>query len=94
MNENEKYVLMTMLDNGREFFYSFAALGSERKVIRRACRSLARKGLTRFGKGLWNEDGEPVGSGYALTDEGAVEASILCTERDNAIEARNARRTA
>jgi hypothetical protein len=42
----------------------------DRKTVRRACRSLARKGLTEFGKGLWNDDGEPAGSGYCATKAG------------------------
>lgn len=44
-----------------------ANTGLERKVVRRACRSLARKGLAQFGKGLWTEDGEMAGSGYCAT---------------------------
>lgn len=42
----------------------------ERKVVRRACRLLARKGLAEYGKGLWTEDGEPAGSGYSATRAG------------------------
>lgn len=43
----------------------------DRKRVRRACRSLTRKGLAQFARGLWTEDGEPAGSGYAATKAGA-----------------------
>jgi hypothetical protein len=43
----------------------------KRKEIRRAARSLARKGLAEFQKGLWTEDGEVAGSGYGCTKAGA-----------------------
>lgn len=43
-----------------------------RKLIRRACRSLRRKGLAEYGRGLWTEDGEVAGSGYAATRAGAL----------------------
>lgn len=56
-------------------FYTFAHIMrngdlEDRKAVRRACRSLARKGLARYGRGLWTEDGEMFGSGYAATDAG------------------------
>lgn len=38
--------------------------------IRAALRSLRERGLVKFCRGLWTEDGEPAGSGYALTDAG------------------------
>lgn len=57
-------------------FCSFNFLSSEtgfdRKQVRRACRSLKRKGLSEFGKGLWNDDGEPAGSGYSATRQGCI----------------------
>ncbi len=52
--------------------YPFAPIaqrtGLDRRRVRRACRSLARKGLTQFERGLWTEDGEPAGSGYCLSE--------------------------
>lgn len=52
-------------------FYPFApiarATGLNRREVRLACRALARKGLTEFGRGLCNEDGDFVGSGYRAT---------------------------
>lgn len=44
--------------------------GLERNLVRRACRSLTRKGYAAFEKGLWSEDGGPRGSGYRATDAG------------------------
>lgn len=41
-----------------------------RAEVRRAVRSLARKGLTQYAKGLWTEDGEMFGAGYCCTDGG------------------------
>jgi hypothetical protein len=46
-------------------------LALERKLVRRACRSLARKGLAEYGRGLWKDDGGPAGSGYCATQAGA-----------------------
>jgi len=40
-----------------------------RPEVRRAIRSLARKGLAEYGKGLWTDDG-PAGAGYCCTEEG------------------------
>jgi hypothetical protein len=42
-----------------------------RTAVRRACRSLARKGLAEYHKGLWTMDGVPGGAGYAATMAGA-----------------------
>lgn len=38
--------------------------------VRRTVRHLARRGWAVFGKGLWTEDGEVAGSGYAITPAG------------------------
>lgn len=88
MNANEEKILMAMMESGEDYYYAFATLASDtridRKAVRRACRSLARKGLTKYAKGLWNEDGEPCGSGYGLTDEGRVHASGLLCAKDDA----------
>lgn len=55
-------------------FYTFKGISAETGIdagqVRRSCRFLARKGLTKYGRGLWTEDGEPFGSGYAATKEG------------------------
>lgn len=51
--------------------------GLDRKQVRRSCRFLTRKGLLAFGRGLWTEDGEPIGSGYGATKIGAELAETL-----------------
>lgn len=76
MNILEQKVLHALGLGRDEFgYFSFATItaetGLDRKVVRRACRALARKGLAEYGKGLWSEDGEPAGSGYAITKQGA-----------------------
>jgi hypothetical protein len=79
VNENEKKVLKALAesyyDNDEFGFWGFDGLAKEtcldRKQVRRACRSLRRKGLAQFEKGLWTEDGEPAGAGYGATKEGA-----------------------
>lgn len=52
-----------------------------RAAVRRACRSLARKGLARFHRGLWTEDGEPAGSGYCATEQGVAAADPELVEK-------------
>ena len=41
-----------------------------RAEVRRACRSLWRKGLASYHRGLQTEDGEMAGAGYCITREG------------------------
>jgi hypothetical protein len=41
------------------------------KIVRRACRSLARKGLSVYERTLWNDDG-PAGAGYRASEQGAA----------------------
>lgn len=77
MTDNERKVLKALNYNeDGTCFSGFAFLqdetGLDRKAVRRACRSLKRKGLAQFATGLWTEDGEPRGSGYAATKEGAA----------------------
>lgn len=79
LNDNERKVLRVLTEEGSDFgVMCFASIGErvrlKRAVIRRACRSLRRKGLTEFHRGCWTEDGAPYGSGYAATDKGFVEA--------------------
>ena len=77
LNDNEQKVLGALnFSADGVCFCGFAWLmdetGLDRKAVRRACRSLRRKGLAQFAIGLWNEDGEPRGSGYAATEVGAA----------------------
>jgi len=83
LNDNERKVLTVLGDCYDEdsgyhcFAYVMDETKLDRKAVRRACRSLKRKGLARFSVGLWTEDGEMRGSGYAATREGAA----LCTNK-------------
>lgn len=73
LTPNERKVLAFLADNYSLDMgvYPFAPImretGLDRAAVRRACRSLRRKGLTEFHSGCWNYDGEPVGSGYCAT---------------------------
>lgn len=79
LNEIEGKVLAALVHAFSSYegfcYQAFASLseetGLDRKQVRRACRSLSRKGLAEFGKGLWTDDGEPAGSGYAATQAAA-----------------------
>jgi len=85
LNPNEAKVLVELVDAYSSYdgfcFRGFDGIsretGLDRKIVRRACRSLARKGLAEYGRGLWTEDGEPAGSGYAATKAGAERAKDL-----------------
>jgi hypothetical protein len=82
LNDNERIVLTVLAQYANDEFgyFSFAGLANhlkddhgialDRKAIRRACRSLARKGLAEYGRGLWCDDGTPAGSGYGITRSG------------------------
>ena len=56
--------------------------GLDRNVVRRTVRAMARKGVTEFGSGLSNDDGEFAGSGYGLTHAGRVLMESLLPEPD------------
>ncbi len=74
MTDTERRVLRSLGDLPEGHYSPFAPIcdewGLDRKAVRRACRSLARRGLTEFRAGLWNEDGETAGAGYGLTPAG------------------------
>lgn len=71
----EKKILTFLADNYGGY-WSFdgirqhIGLQFEKKQIRRGCRSLARKGLTQYCRGLWTDEGEPAGASYAATVAG------------------------
>lgn len=44
----------------------------DERIVRIACRALARKGLAEYVRGLIDEDGLIAGSGYCATKEGAL----------------------
>lgn len=52
-----------------------------RTEVRRACRSLRRKGLARYERALWTEDGEMVGAGYGATAAVAEAADPVAVKR-------------
>lgn len=87
LNANEVKVLAALASVGGSDFgcLSFRAIGQrvrlKRPEIRRACRSLARKGLAEFHRGLWSEDGEPRGSGYGATRSGCVWADLKLVDK-------------
>ena len=79
INTYERGVLECLVE-GRECDYDFCYSGFsrlcdktdlDRKIVRRACRALTRKGLAEYGRGLWTEYGEVACSGYAATQAGA-----------------------
>ena len=75
LNPHESRVLVVLATTDEDFCcYAFREIMSRvrltRPVVRRACRSLARKGLAECHHGLFTEDGEMAGSGYCATDEG------------------------
>ena len=66
-------------------YLNFDAIGKiaglERRIVRLACRSLKRRGLTEYGTGLWNDDGTLAGSGYRVTWEGEREVSNRSSDK-------------
>lgn len=83
---NEIKVLALLASGGEDFgVMSFAGIARyvrlARKDIRRACRSLKRKGLAEFYRGCWTEDGEPFGSGYGATKAGREAADAALVEK-------------
>lgn len=80
LNENETKVLK-VLSNIKSYgygdvYYCFQPIckrtGLNRQQVRLACRSLARKGLAKYSRGLWSEEGEPRGAGYTATEKGKL----------------------
>ena len=83
---NETKVLALLASGGEDFgVMSFAGIAHyiklNRKEIRRACRSLKRKGLAEFHRGCWTEDGEPAGSGYGASPAGREAADSKLVEK-------------
>lgn len=77
LNENERKILSSLeeitLFGGEMcagFDYIRQGTGLDYKQTRRACRSLKRKGLAEFWRGLMNYDGEVAGSGYCISRQG------------------------
>jgi len=82
LNEKEKKILTALVEHydssgwGETGFYSFKGISNISDVpikdVRRNVRSLARKGLAEYQKGLVDEDGAPAGAGYSATKAGAM----------------------
>lgn len=53
------------------FRYIVKETGLELHQVRRSVRSLARKGLAEYHRGLFDDDGMVAGSGYCATEKGA-----------------------
>lgn len=75
ISARESHALKAWEETDCDYSYlSFKGVAKRSKLplkhVRRTVRSLARKGLTVYGKGLWNDDGEPFGAGYAITKTG------------------------
>jgi hypothetical protein len=76
LNENEAKVLEFLVAHWSEEAgcYPFAPLMREldmdRPTVRRACRSLARKGSVGFVSGLMSDDGDFMGAGYCACRAG------------------------
>ena len=45
-------------------------VGFSYDITRAILRDLKAEGLTEYQKGLWSEDGTPMGAGYGITDQG------------------------
>jgi hypothetical protein len=80
VNENERKVLAALAewysDEAEWNAFYLRGLVSETKLelsqVRRSVCSLAKKGLAKYERGLFNEDGEVAGSGYRATLAGAA----------------------
>ncbi len=75
LTERQKQALKAWEDTQEEFdvlsFDQIAKLSRlPRHQVRRTVREMARKGVTRFVRGCWTDEGYPAGSGYGLTNVG------------------------
>lgn len=68
-----KALIDLLKDSAPGFYTCFSPIckktGLSRKVVRRAIRSLDRKGFTEYARGLCDEDGEFRGAGYRPTEK-------------------------
>ncbi len=76
MGDHEEKTLSVLAshyhEDGRYLYFRYIATLTdlEIKQVRRAVRSLARRGFAEYMRGLFDEDGKVAGSGYACTTEG------------------------
>lgn len=90
VNEKERKILEKLADEWHPdewHAYSFKSLAKQTEMdvkdVRRACRSLARKGLAVYERVLVDMDGIPAGAGYRASEEGAalISPCDLCQKR-------------
>lgn len=78
INENERKVLSVLTregwSEGQAYYFRglVDATNLGLKEVRRACRSLNKKGLAEYVRGLFDDDGKVAGSGYACTQKGCA----------------------
>jgi hypothetical protein len=53
---------------------------ADRGTVRRICRYLARRGLAKYHKALWTDDGDPAGAGYCITKAGLEKIDTIFPE--------------
>ena len=74
VSANEWRALQVLADGYNESSFYFRGVAQESglplKIVRRIVRSLARKGLAEYNRGLFNDDGQVAGSGYGCTRAG------------------------
>jgi hypothetical protein len=74
LREREQKVLSALHGLDEDFCFGFQTImretGLDRRTVRLTCRRMARKGYTAYHRGLFNDDGEVAGSGYAITSKG------------------------
>jgi len=77
LSEREQKCLAVLVDyvNGEEERCVYMkTIAEETKLtlvqVRRSVRALARKGLAKYHRGLFDEDGKVAGSGYCASEEG------------------------
>lgn len=51
-------------------FRTFEDMGIPRPIVRGILQELRNRGFVAFERGLWDEDGQPAGSGYRILDKG------------------------
>ena len=71
----EAKALMAWAETSEDFdVLSFKSIATKAEIdpskVRRAVRGLASKGLTKFYRTSWSDEGIPYGAGYGLTDAG------------------------
>lgn len=84
LTARERTALMALYSvwyGGEAWCLSFRAIEMRTEIpkrfVRGTVRRLAQRGLAEYRRGLFDCDGMAAGSGYCLTDKGAVAAQII-----------------